>query len=99
MRVLTDAGLVPAHYLAPQLLARTLPSHYLASAQLLPEQPAEDENDGAEQIVVDQTEILLDLNLIYSEVTNCARQFPLASVLTRITASIAARACSSSLAC
>lgn len=70
MRILTDAGLVPAHYLAPQLLARTLPSHYLPSAQLLPAQPAEDENDGAEHIVVDQTEILLDLNLIYSEVTS-----------------------------
>ena len=92
MRILTDAGLVPAHYLAPQLLARTLPSHYLPSAQLLPAQPAEDENDGAEQVVVDQTEILLDLSLIYSEVTspsqapNCARQFPFASLLTRMTA-------------
>ena len=107
MRVLTDAGLLPAGYVASALLAHTLPSYYLVLPELPSSRPAVEaasdapnltsmvrprggaasanagapatENAGdakmakavdAVPVDVDATEMLLNLSLIYAEVSH-----------------------------
>ena len=110
VRVLTDAGLLPAGYVAYALLAHTLPSYYLALPEMPSSRPAEEtasdapdltsmarprdgtasaidadapatedagdtktaKSDDAVLVDVEATEMLLNLSLIYAEVSIAA---------------------------